>query len=220
MKLIEKMEAEVAGKVSVILDEAKSKAAEIEGGATAAIESLEKDARLATDKRLALEKAKRMAKITQTYKQKEAELKQELVDKVFDAARKELDSLPGSGDYDALFGRLASEAFEDLSVPVTVSVREGDRKLAEAAVEKAGVEANVDEDLRGQGGGLTLRSESGDVFIDNSLYTRLDRSRIEGVMAAGRVLFGGEAPAKSEAKPKKKKAKKKKAKKANDEDKD
>lgn len=226
MKLIEKMESEVAGKVSVILDEAKAKAGEIESTAKGTIERLEREARLASDKRLTLEKAKKMAGVTQRFKSEEAELKQELVDKSFDQARGKLDDFCGSKDYDDLFARLATEAFRDLEVDVTMAVREGDKGRGETAAKKAKVKISVEESLRGHGGGLTLASAKGDVYIDNSLYTRLERSRIDGVMAAGQILFGaGPAPAaeaKSESKPKKKATKKKKAskKKAAEEKKD
>lgn len=210
MKLIEKMEAEVARKIEAILAEAKQKAAAIEGSAEEAIADLKKDARLATEKRLVLEKARKTAKVTQVFKRQEAELKRDLVDAVFEAARKELDEFADSGDYDEAFERLAEEAFEDLEGKALVSVREGDGERARGALSAANVEGEVSEDLRGHGAGLLIRSPNGLALVDNTLYTRLERARIEGVLASGQILFGdGEAEGAAEPEEKKAPAKKK-----------
>lgn len=189
MRLIERMQAEVDAQVESILSEAKKQAAEIEESAQREIQRLGDAARSATNKRVALEKARRSAKILQQVKKEESELKRDLVEQAFDKARKQLEEL-GDAEYGKLFDHLAREALSDLAHKVTISVREGDAKRAKDAVKKAGAKADVEADLDGQGGGLTARSDDGAVFIDNTLFTRLERSRIDGVMVAGNILFG------------------------------
>jgi len=199
MRLIERMRADVEARIDARLAEAKKQAAAIEGEAEAEIARLEKTARVATLKRVELEKARRSAKILQSVKQAEAELKRDLVEQAFDGARKQLDELKDS-EYGPLFEALAAEALNDLKAKVTISVREGDKARAEAAASKAGADAEVEEDLDGMGGGLMARSEDGSVYIDNTLHTRLERCRIEGVTVAGGVLFGGASAPKGNAK--------------------
>lgn len=203
MRLIKRMESEVQAKIAAIEDQAKKDAAEIEAAGAAVVAELEKSARLATEKRLTLEKAKRMAQVTLASKKEEAELKQGLVDAAFEAAQGKLDKLAGSSDYKDLLGRVCAEALADVSVPLKGSVREGDKGALEQAAKSAGVDVTVSEDLRGGGGGVVLKSDDGDVFIDNTLHTRLQRARTEGTLEAGKVLFGGAdkaapAPAKEE----------------------
>lgn len=224
MRLIEKMTADAKARVDEILAGAKKQAAEIEGEASAEIQRLQRAARLGTEKRVELERARRSARIFQQIKAEEARLKRDLVETAFDGARKQLDEL-GEGEYGDLFTVLAEEGLSDIDRKVIVSVRDGDRSRAEEAVKKAGVTAEVDASLEGQGGGLVIRSDGGEIFIDNTLHGRLERSRIEGVTTAGRILFGGgaggtagdEGPAAAEktakAAPKKSTAKKTKKKK-------
>lgn len=192
MRLIEKMEADVSAKVEAILAEAKGKAADIEAEAAAKIEQLRKAARLETQKRLELEKARGASKILQAVRSEEADLKNDLMEQVYSTARKELDELDDDR-YDTLFEQIAVEALKDLKHPVTISVREGDKSRAEKAVKAAGADATVVEDLD-EGGGIRLRSESEEVLVDNTLAVRLERSRIDGVTVAGQILFGEGAP--------------------------
>lgn len=212
MRLIEKMEADVSAKVEAILAEAKEQAANIDSEAAARIEQLRKAARLETQKRLELEKARRASKILQAVRSEEADLKNDLMEQVYSAARKELDELDGER-YDTLFEQIAGEALRDLKHSVTISVREGDKARAEKAAEAAGADVTVVEDLDGEGGGIRLRSEGDEVLVDNTLAVRLERSRIDGVTVAGQVLFGDKAPEDKSSKKKtaaKKKAAKKK----------
>lgn len=190
MRLIEQMESEVANQIKAILDQAKKDAAAIEDEAKARVEELKQEARLRTEKRIQLERARRSAKILQAIKKEEAESKQALLDKAFDQAQTSLKGLDGK-KYDELFVALAADALADLDCEVEVSVKEGDKKKAEAAVKEAKVKAQVQENLKGQGGGLVVKSPDGRIFIDNTLFTRLSRSRTEGSLIAGNILFGG-----------------------------
>jgi vacuolar-type H+-ATPase subunit E/Vma4 len=192
MRLIEKMQADVSARIESILSEAKKKASEIEAEAKAEIESLEKEARVASFKRLDLEKARGSAKVLQSIKQQEAELKRNLIEKVFEKARKQLEELDGDA-YGKLFEKLAEEAFKDLGDSKFVAVvREGDKDRITKALKTAKIQADVEETLDGQGGGLLLHSDDGRVFIDNTLFTRLDRARVDGVTMAGKILFSAE----------------------------
>jgi vacuolar-type H+-ATPase subunit E/Vma4 len=190
MRLIERMESEARSRVQAILDGAKKQASEIEAEVSQVAERLRKEARLATQKKLVLEKAKRASKVTLAAKKEEAETKRALLDRVFDGARKELESVSKGKDYAALFDKLADEAFKDLDGKLVVSVREGDKARAQAAVKRAGADAEVVEDLRSPAGGLVIRTKESGSLIDNTLLVRLDRSRIDGAVTAGKILFG------------------------------
>lgn len=190
MRLIERMESEARSRVQAILDGAKKQSAEIEAEAAGVAERLRKEARLATQKKLTLEKAKRASKVTLAAKKEEAETKRALIDRVFDGARKELESLSKGKDYPALFDKLADEALKDLSGKLAISVREGDKARAQAAAKRANADAEVNEDLRSPAGGLVIRTKDGGTLIDNTLVVRLDRSRVEGAVTAGKILFG------------------------------
>jgi V/A-type H+-transporting ATPase subunit E len=189
MRLIEKMQADVDAQVEAILSKAKSEASEIEAQAAGEIEQQEKAARLASLKRLDLERARGAAKIMQAIKKQESELKRDIMEQVFDAARKQLDEL-GKSEYDKLFTALASETFRDLPEgKFIVAVQEGDKSRATKAVKASKIDATVEETLDGVGGGLVLRSEDGRIFVDNTLQSRLERIRIDGVTLAGKILF-------------------------------
>ena len=192
MRLIERMESETANKVKAILDEAKQEAQKIQAVANSHVESISRDARLRTEKRVELERARRSAKILQSIKKEEAESKQSLLDQAFGKAQSSLDKLSGK-DYDKLFDALAADALSDLDTEVTVSVKKGDKGKAEAAVKAAKAKATVKEDLDGMGGGVIVKSADGRVFIDNTLHTRLHRSRTEGTLIAGNILLGGDS---------------------------
>lgn len=192
MRLIEKLQADVDAQVEEILSEARKQAAAIEAEADAEIEALKGVARVATRKRLDLEKARRSAKVLHRAKQREAQFKQGLVERAFEAAGKKLQELD-EDTYSKLFERLAAEALRDLGKgKLTVSVREGDRARAEAALEAAGAEADIEETL--EQGGLVVRSEDTNLFVDGSLETRLQRAYLEGVTLAGTILFAEDAP--------------------------
>lgn len=191
MRLIEKMQADVQARVDAILSEAKKKATEIEAEAAAEIERVEKEARVATLKRLELERARRSAKVLQEIKQQEAELKRDLVEQAFEKARKQLEELDEQA-YHNLFQSL-SEGLGDLGDRKFVArVREGDKDRIQKILKSAKIKADVEETLDGQGGGFILASEDGRVYIDNTLFTRLDRARLDGVTQAGKILFPAE----------------------------
>ncbi len=199
MRLIERMEAEVAGRIQAILDEAKKQAEAVAASAAKDVEALQASARLATDKRVQLERAKSLAKVTLAVKKDEAELKRGLVDKVFGEVQKKLEALPSSKDYAKVLEALVQEAASGTSGKLQASVREGDKGKVEGLLKKTSIEATIAEDLRGRVGGIVLRSADGSVVIDNSLATRLERVRVAGTLAAGGLLF--EPPAKPVREP-------------------
>jgi len=160
----------------LILDDAQRSAREVHEGFARQIERVAR-----ADAARAVNAARLEAKM------KVSSARGDGVSSVFETAKSELPNLRDAG-YDALFAGLAAEALEGLDGAIVVRVAPADADRARAAVDAAGLAADIDASLA-TAGGLVVEAYGGRVIKRNTLEDRL--ARVSQFMKAdvAKVLF-------------------------------
>jgi len=120
--------------------------------------------------------------------------REELLDRCFEQAGKELARIPESPEYPAILETLLDEGIRLIGdEEVRVAVHARDLPLIRNIAERRGRLFVFSDQLEGTGGGLVITSSSGKVTVDNTFTGRLSRMRKDLVFRAAAVLFEGEA---------------------------
>lgn len=182
--------------INTICDEAKKKAKRIKDEAAKKIKELEKEYRTKAkeeEERIIdetkveqdriLDETKFEARLLA--KNKSLAKKQELIDKVFEAALDKLAVLP-EDDYSKLLVSLLEQA-PKLEGRVEVVAVGGKEKITEEAIRKAKRDFVLSTQTMDKKGGFVLRSE--DIEIDNAFETLLKEKREELETKVAKILF-------------------------------
>ena len=115
------------------------------------------------------------------------------VQSVFDAARKELDSLVTRPDWADRLGKLLEEAIAGSGLPASsvkkIIVNPADVEAATAAAEKQGLSISV-EGAQGVSHGVRITTGDSNVTIENTLTERLRSAREDLAAEVARLLSG------------------------------
>lgn len=98
------------------------------------------------------------------------------VESVYEAVQGRLAQIREGSEYPELFGELARDALDGMTGDIIVRVVSGDETLAEAALARAGVKAEIRGDLDASGG-VVVMSADGRIARRNSLEDRLEQAR-------------------------------------------
>lgn len=123
-------------------------------------------------------------------KRRLVETKEKLIDNVFNEARKQLQELPKTKDYPAVFTHLALEAAKAIgnNERVVVSVSQGDLALAHSIFARSKIDCTVRSATDGRGG-VIISSENKRKVLTNTLESRLNRASTILRNSVAEVLF-------------------------------
>jgi vacuolar-type H+-ATPase subunit E/Vma4 len=191
---------------STIMEEAREEASQILADAQAQAESIQQQAQAQADaeREVILQRAREEAKALREHAAAAAQLeaqtlklkrREQLLERTFADARRELASVPQWLDYEQIAHRLVYEALENLGADeVLVRADEGTRRVLGDEVladlgRGLGVHMRIGEPLT-QSTGVVLETPDGHRRYDNTLETRLARMRDALRTPVYRVLMG------------------------------
>jgi vacuolar-type H+-ATPase subunit E/Vma4 len=191
-----------------IMQEAKAEAKQILNDAQVQAARIKQQAQAeANDERDAILQSAQQ-KVTDQQKQSNARAHQEaqmlklrrreqLLERVFTAAREHLASIPGRPDHAKIGHHLVREAVERLAVDEIIVRTDGGtwENLDETTLKKLGEELGVHliaGERLSQGTGVVLETPTGHRYYDNTLETRLERIKNTLRAPVHRILMGQE----------------------------
>jgi vacuolar-type H+-ATPase subunit E/Vma4 len=191
---------------STIMEEAREEASQILADAQAQAESIQQQAQAQADaeREVILQRAREEAKALREHAAAAAQLeaqtlklkrREQLLERTFADARRELASVPQWLDYEQIAHRLVYEALENLGADeVLVRADEGTRRVLGDEVladlgRGLGVHMRIGEPLT-QSTGIVLETPDGHRRYDNTLETRLARMRDALRTPVYRALMG------------------------------
>jgi len=122
------------------------------------------------------------------------EHREQLLEKVFDAAQKKLSSVKQRSDYDTVAVKLLREALTQLAVDsAEIHVDDATKKALEAHLDDISKELKVQLNMGSalkEGTGVVLDAANGKIHYDNTLETRLNRLQSELRSSVFQVLNG------------------------------
>ncbi|MHC1626704.1 MAG: V-type ATP synthase subunit E [Methanoculleaceae archaeon] len=119
-----------------------------------------------------------------------AEVRHEIFDSAFCAARERLSDIREKPQYPEIFQALFNEALSFFSSgELVVHVDPGDTEICRKMITETGRPCNIVSDIRCTGG-LILEAESGRIRVDNTIDSRLDRARERLKTEIFSALFG------------------------------
>ncbi|HSM71595.1 MAG TPA: V-type ATP synthase subunit E family protein [Anaerolineales bacterium] len=122
------------------------------------------------------------------------EHREELLNKVFDAARKKLTDIRKRSDFDKVAVQLLREALTQLTVDsAEIRADEATQKVLQSQLEDISKEFNVELNMGSvleEGTGVVVNAANGKIHYDNTLETRLNRKQSELRSSVFQVLNG------------------------------
>lgn len=116
-----------------------------------------------------------------------AQVREQLVNEVFDAAAARLRALREEAEYERVFRGLAEEALAGADGPCVVTVAPQDAELAKKVLGDLGVQAEVKTE-GGMSGGLIVSLHGGRVVRKNTFESRLLKVRTSAESAVAEIL--------------------------------
>lgn len=141
------------------------------------------------DEEVRLEKARMISRANFQVKKEIVRVKEAMVNKVFDEITKRVENLRSQSSYESVFEKLASEAISGIPGKVVVSVDQADEALARKTFEKMGIDCPIKTDFKCSGG-LKAMSEDGNIVLNNSIDSRIDKAKQFLMTDIIKVLFG------------------------------
>lgn len=141
------------------------------------------------DEEVRLEKARIISRANFQVKKEIVRVKEEMVNKVFDEIVNRAKTLRNQSSYESVFEKLASEALSGIPGNAVVSVDLADETLARKTFEKMGVDCTIKTDFKCSGG-LKVMSEDGNIVLNNSIDSRIDKAKQFLMTDIIKVLFG------------------------------
>ncbi len=188
---------EAKAEASQILNDAQIQATRIKQQAQAEANA-ERDAILQNaQQKAAAQQKQRKARAQQEAQMLKLRRREQLLERVFTAARERLASIPGRPDHAEIGHRLVREAVKRLAVDEIIVRTDGgtwenlDEETLKDLGEELGVHLIAGERLS-QGTGVVLETPTGHRYYDNTLETRLERIKNTLRAPVHRILMGQE----------------------------
>ena len=191
-----------------ILTEAREEAEQMQADAKEKAEAVSKRAQeqAESERRAILDKANQDAERLRSQSMATAQLKsrstqldvrEKLLDNVFEEVKKRLDSVKQRPDYDAVAAMLLREALTQLRVnKAEIKADEATQKSLKGALDAISKELNGEFTLSGkleEGTGVVVDAAGGKLHYDNTLETRLARLQSTLRSSVHKVLMGEKA---------------------------
>ena len=191
-----------------ILTEAREEAEQMQADAKEKAEAVRKRAQeqAESERRAILDKANQDAERLRSQSMATAQLKsrstqldvrEKLLDNVFEEVKKRLDSVKKRPDYDAVAAMLLREALTQLRVnKAEIKADEATQKSLKGALDAISKELNGEFTLSGkleEGTGVVVDAAGGKLHYDNTLETRLARLQSTLRSSVHKVLMGEKA---------------------------
>ena len=191
-----------------ILTEAREEAEQMQAEAKEKAEAVRKRAQeqAESERRAILEKANQDAERLRSQSMATAQLKsrstqldvrEKLLDNVFEEVKKRLDSVKNRPDYDAVAAMLLREALTQLRVnKAEIKADEATQKSLKGALDAISRELNGEFTVSGkleEGTGVVVDAAGGKLHYDNTLETRLARLQSTLRSSVHKVLMGEKA---------------------------
>ena len=193
------LEKEASAEIEAILSEARERASEIVAQAKEDAETTAAQQKRTAETQYdaALVRARSSAQLEASSLKLRAQ--HEAVEEVFQAAHDDLESLTKKKDnatYAGIMEGLLVEALEGIGGAenaAAVVVNPEDKETGEKVAAKHNLQDKVETD-EGVVGGVRVRSKSGNVRLQNTLYGRLESAREELTSEVSKILFGSASP--------------------------
>ena len=194
------LEKEASAEIEAILSEARERASEIVAQAKEDAEATtaQQKRTAQTQYDAALVRARSSAQLEASSLKLRAQ--HEAVEEVFAAAHDSLESLTKKKDnatYAGILEGLLVEALDGIGGAenaAAVVVNPEDKETGEKVAAKHNLKGKVETD-EAIAGGVRVRSKSGNVRLENTLYGRLESAREELTSEVSKILFGSASPA-------------------------
>ena len=193
------LEKEASAEIEAILSEARERASEIVAQAKEDAETTtaQQKRTAETQYEAALVRARSSAQLEASSLKLRAQ--HQAVEEVFQAAHDDLESLTKKKDnatYAGIMEGLLVEALEGIGGAenaAAVVVNPEDKATGEKVAAKHNLKDKVETDEAIEGG-VRVRSQSGNVRLQNTLYGRLESAREELTSEVSKILFGSASP--------------------------
>ena len=187
--------------IKSIEDSAEERIQEIKEGARIESEKIRSEARDLSEERhqallkeararIAVEENTKIYRARENVKEKIARYRQDSFNGVFESAAHALSSMRKDPDYEPFFLARLKEVIHEMDSPATVlHIDPRDEGLCRRLMDSSGMKFEIVTDIT-TNGGLTASDPAGNMFVYNTIETRLDRVKETMRTDIIRILFG------------------------------
>jgi V/A-type H+-transporting ATPase subunit E len=174
--ILHAMEEEAGGETAEIVAEAETTAGRMVTEAEARSQQVRERHRQGIIPTLSAEEARIMNEARLEALKTVMQTREELIDRAFQAAQRQLSGLRSQADYPVMLQRWIQEVVEELGEDLVVDVGEEDVGLVRSLLEEMEARATIKSSLD-SAGGLSATSGDGRILVVNTIDSRLENAR-------------------------------------------